>query len=177
MKFIVCFVLINFYILISSSTFADVKNKEMDYVYKLLQEKKFAEGIEQLKTLSSNNNINAQLLYSKILFSGDLIPQDFESSYFWASSAFLGGLKKSQKIIDKLDDYLTEKQINSIKDKIKIFLEKRAFIKDKRAIIQIAKFYEGYIDPPDMINAYTWYNILVPKDIKTAKIKRNDTFC
>ena len=175
MKFIVCFVLINFYILISSSTFADDKNKEMGYVYKLLQQKKFAEGIEQLKILSSNNNINAQLLYSKILFSGDLIPQDFESSYFWASSAFLGGLKNSEKIIDKLDDYLTEKQIDSIKDKIKLFLEKRAFIKDKRALIQIAKFYEGYVNPPDMINAYTWYNIAVANGIKTAKNKRNET--
>jgi hypothetical protein len=61
-----------------------------------------------------------------------------------------------------------------IKDKIKIFLEKRAFIKDKRAIIQIAKFYEGYINPPDMINAYTWYNIAVANGIKTAKNKRNE---
>jgi len=82
----------------------------MDYVYKLLQQKKFAEGIEQLKILSSNNNINAQLLYSKILFAGDLTPQDFENSYFWASSAFLGGLKNSKKIIDKLNNYLTEKK-------------------------------------------------------------------
>ena len=73
--------------------------------------KNLLEGVEQLKILSSNNDINAQLLYSKILFSGDLIPQDFENSYFWASSAFLGGLKKSKKIIDKLNDYLTEKQI------------------------------------------------------------------
>ena len=34
----------------------------------------------------------------------------------------------------------------SIKDKLKNFLEKRAFINDKRAIIQIAKFYENYIE-------------------------------
>ena len=167
--------LINLYILSSSIAFSDVIKKELDNVYNLLQEKKFFEGIEQLKILSADNNINAQLLYSKILFSGDLTPQDFENSYFWASSSFLGGLKNSKKIIDNLSNYLTEKQTDNIKEKLKLFLEKRAFIKDKRAIIQIAKFYESYIYPPDMINAYTWYNIAVANGIKTAKNKRNET--
>ena len=175
MKFIISFALVNFYILSLSKAFSDVKIKDIDYVYNILQQKKFVEGIEQLKILSANNDINAQLLYSKILFSGDLTPQDFENSYFWASSAFLGGLKNSKKIIDKLNNYLTEKKIDNINDKIKVFLEKRAFIKDKRAIIQIAKFYESYINPPDMINAYTWYNIAVANGIKTAKNKRNET--
>lgn len=174
-KYIISILLINFYLLSSSISFSEVKKLEIDNVYELLQEKKFIESIEQLKVLSTNNDIKAQLLYSKILFSGDLTPQDFENSYFWASSAFLGGLKKSKKIIDKLNKYLTEKQIDSIKDKLKLFLEERAFVKDKRAIIQIAKFYENYVNPPDMINAYTWYNIAVANGIKSAKIKRNET--
>jgi hypothetical protein len=96
-KYIIILLLINLYILSSSIAFADVKKLEIDNVYELLQEKKFFEGIEQLKLLSSNNDIKAQLLYSKILFSGDLTPQDFQNSYFWASSAFLGGLKNSKK--------------------------------------------------------------------------------
>ena len=174
-KYIISILLINFYLLSSSISFSEVKKLEIDNVYELLQEKKFIESIEQLKLLSTNNNIKAQLLYSKILFSGDLTPQDFENSYFWASSAFLGGLKNSKKIIEKLNNYLTEKQIDNIKDKLKLFLEKRAFLKDKRAIIQIAKFYENYVNPPDMINAYTWYNIAVANGIKTAKNKRNET--
>ena len=174
-RYFISALLINFYVLGSSVVFSDVKKLKIDNVYDLLQEKKFIEGIEQLKLLSSDNNIKAQLLYAKILFSGDLTPQDFENSYFWASSAFLGGLSKSKKIIDKLDEYLTDKQINGIKDKLKLFLEKRAFVKDKRAIIQIAKFYESYLTPPDMINAYTWYNIAVANGIKTAKNKRNET--
>ena len=174
-KYIIILLLINLYFLSSSITFSDVKKLEINKVYDLLQEKKFFEGIQELKLLSSKNNVQAQLLYSKILFSGDITPQDFENSYFWASSSFLGGLKKSKKIIDKLNDYLTVKQIDNIKVKLKLFLEKRAFVKDKRAIIQIAKFYESYINPPDMINAYTWYNIAVANGIKSAKNKRNET--
>ena len=174
-KYFLTVSLVNLYLLSYSIALSDVKKLEIDNVYNLLQDKKFIEGIDQLKLLSLKNDIKAQLLYSKILFSGDLTPQDFENSYFWASSAFLGGLKNSKKIIDKLDNYLTEKQINNIKDKLKLFLEKRAFVKDKRAIIQIAKFYESYINPPDMINAYTWYNIAVANGIKTAKNKRNET--
>ena len=173
-KYPISILLIILYILGSSLSLAEVKNAEMQVIYKLLQEKKFKDGIEKLEVLSKKNNLNAQLLISKIFLTGDLTPQDFENSYFWASSALLGGLKKSQKILTKLDDYLTEKQINEIKEKLRTFLEKRAIDNDKRAIVQIAKLYENYLDQPDMINAYTWYNIAVAQGIKSAKTKRNE---
>ena len=57
--------------------------------------------------------------------------------------------------------------------KLRGFLEKRAFLKDKKAIIQIAKLYENFTEPPDLVNAYTWYNIAVAQGIKTAKPKRD----
>ena len=173
-RILISFISLSFCVLGSSLYGAEDRSKDMEIVYKLLQEKKFDEGIQQLQVLSENNNINAQLLISKIFLTGDLTPQDFQNSFFWASSALLGGLKKSEKIIEKLSNYLTEKQINEIKDKLKIFLEKRAINNDKRAIVQIAKLYESYLDPPDMINAYTWYNIAVAKGIKSAKAKRDE---
>ena len=160
-------------VLIASLSFADEK-QNIQNIYKLLQEKKFEEGIKNLQILSERNVINAQLLYSKILFSGDLTPQDFEKSYFWGFSALLGGLKKSSIILEKLDKYLTEKQIEEITKKLRDFLEQRAFIRDKRAIIQIAKLYENFTEPPDLVNAYTWYNIAVAQGIKTAKPKRDE---
>ena len=150
------------------------KEKGLQNVYTLLQEKRFDEGIKNLKILSEQNDINAQLLYSKILFSGDLRPQDFENSYFWGFSALLGGLKKSSNILEKLSKYLTKEQIKEISIKLREFLEKRVFAKDKRAIIQIAKLYENYTEPPDLVNAYTWYNIAVAQGIKTAKPKRDE---
>ena len=143
-------------------------------IYTLLQEKKFEEGIKTLQILSKENDIKAQLLYSKILFSGDLTPQDFEKSYFWGLSALLGGLKKSSNILEKLNEYLTEEQIREITTKLTEFLEKRAFAKDRKAIIQIAKIYENFTEPPDLVNAYTWYNIAVAQGIKTAKPKRDE---
>ena len=166
--------IIYFLYVVSSYSYADEKKQNIQNVYKLLQEKKFEEGIKNLQILSEQNDINAQLLYSKILFSGDLIPQDFEKSYFWGFSSLLGGLKKSSSILEKLDEYLTEKQIEEITKKLRDFLEKRAFSKDKKAIIQIAKLYENYTEPRDLINAYTWYNIAVAQGIKTAKPKRDE---
>ena len=53
-------------------------------------------------------------------------------------------------------------------------MEKRAFAKDKKAIIQIAKIYEKFTEPPDLVNAYTWYNVAVAQGIKTAKPKRDE---
>ena len=173
-KYTISIFFIIFYILGSSLSLAEIKNTEIQIIYKLLQEKKFKEGIQQLEVLSKKNNLDAQLLISKIFLTGDLTPQDFENSYFWASSALLGGLKKSQNILEKLDDYLTEKQINEIKEKLRTFLEKRAIDNDKRAIVQIAKLYEYYLEQPDMINAYTWYNIAVAQGIKSAKTKRDE---
>ena len=161
-------------LLVPSYSLANEKKQNLQNIYTLLQEKKFEEGIKKLQILSEQNDIDAQLLYSKILFSGDLTPQDFENSYFWGFSALLGGLKKSSNILKKLNEYLTEEQIKDITTKLIEFLEKRAYSKDKRAIVQIAKIYENFIEPPDLINAYTWYNIAVAQGIKTAKSKRDE---
>ena len=146
----------------------DIKN-----IHQLLKDKKFTETIKKLEELSLENNIKAQLLYSKILFSGDIIPQNFEKSYKWATTSSLGGLKDSSQILKKIKSYLTEEQLIPINESIEKFLEKRAFINDKRAIIQIAKFYEKKSNPPEMINAYSWYSIAVAKGIKSAKKKRD----
>ena len=153
---------------------ANEKEQSLQNIYTLLQEKKFEEGIKSLQMLSEENDINAQLLYCKILFSGDLTPQDFENSYFWGFSALLGGLKTSSNILEKLENYLADDQISEITLKLKDFLEQKAFAKDKKAIIQIAKLYENFTEPPDLINAYTWYNIAVAQGIKTAKPKRDE---
>ena len=158
---------------LSSQTVAEENNKNLQNVYKLLQEKNFGDALKELETLCKENNMQAQLLYSKILFSGDLTPQDFETSYFWSSSALLGGLKQSNTIIEKLNEYLSEDKIGKIKENLRDFLEKKALNKDKRAIIQIAKFYETYLDSVDFINAYTWYSVAVAQGIKTAKNKRD----
>ena len=147
----------------------DIKN-----IHQLLKDKKFTETIKKLEELSLENNIKAQLLYSKILFSGDIIPQNFEKSYKWATTSSLGGLKGSSQILKKIKSYLTEDQLIPINEGIEKFLEKRAFINDKRAIIQIAKFYEKKTYPPEMINAYSWYSIAVAKGIKSAKKKRDN---
>ncbi len=159
---------------IPSHLLANEIRPSLQNIYTLLQEKKFEEGIKTLQILSEENDINAQLLYSKILFSGDLTPQDFETSYFWGFSALLGGLKKSSNILEKLSKYLTDEQISEITNKLRDFLEKRAFAKDKKAIIQIAKIYEKFTEPPDLVNAYTWYNVAVAQGIKTAKSKRDE---
>ena len=159
---------------ISGQTLAEENNKNLQNVYKLLQEKDFKDALRELEVLCQDNDIQAQLLFSKILFSGDLTPQDFESSYFWSSSALLGGLKQSNNIIEKLSEYLSEDKILKIKENLRDFLEKKALNKDKRAIVQIAKFYESFIDPVDFVNAYTWYSVAVAQGIKTAKIKRDE---
>ena len=43
----------------------------------------------------------------------------------------------------------------------------------KNAILD-AKIYENFTEPPDLVNAYTWYNIAVAQGIKTAKPKRDE---
>ena len=124
-KYISFIFLYIFFFSFSVQILANEQNKNLENVYKLLQEKNFKDGLQELQILCEDNNIQAQLLFSKILFSGDLTPQDFENSYFWSSSALLGGLKKSEIIIEKLNNYLTEDKIVKIKDNLKVFLEKK----------------------------------------------------
>ena len=172
---IINFFLLTFYLIIVSNTsYSNNHNSNLKNVYEHLRNKQFTEAINKLKDLSEENKPEAQLLYAKILYSGDITTQDFEMSYFWSNTSKLGGIKKSSNLIDKLNDLIDEENKLKINEKIKIFLNKSALAGNKLAIVQIAKWNLELSPEPNFENAYKWYNIAVALGIKTAKIKRDE---
>ena len=173
-KIVYLLILTLHFILLNTASYSNNHNNDIKDVYEHLRNKQFSEAIKELKNLSEKNKPNAQLLYSKILYSGEITTQDFEMSYFWANTSKLGGLKKSSNILDKLNDFIDDENKFKINEKIKIFLEKLALSGDRLAIIQIAKWNLELIPEPNFENAYKWYNIAVAIGIKSAKIKRDE---
>jgi len=172
-KLIHFFVSTLYLVVVSNFSYSNSHNNNLENVYQHLRNKQFTEAINKLKDLSEKNKPKAQLLYAKILYSGEITTQDFEISYFWANMSKLGGLKKSSNIISKLNDLIDEENKLKINEKIKIFLNKSALAGDKLAIVQIAKWNLELSPEPNFENAYKWYNIAVALGIKTAKIKRD----
>ena len=173
-KIIHLFLLTLYLIVVSNKSYSNNHNINLENVYEHLRNKQFTEAINKLKNLSEKNIAEAQLLFAKILYSGEITTQDFEMSYFWANTSKLGGLKKSSNIISKLNDLIDEENKLKINEKIKIFLNKSALAGDKLAIIQIAKWNLQLSPEPNFENAYKWYNIAVALGIKSAKIKRDE---
>ena len=172
---IIHFFLITLYlIIVSNNSYSNNHNNNLENVYDHLRNKQFTEAINKLKDLSEKNKPEAQLLYAKILYSGEITTQDFEMSYFWSNTSKLGGLKKSSNIINKLNNLIDEENKLKINEKIKVFLNKSALAGDKLAIVQIAKWNLELSPEPNFENAYKWYNIAVALGIKTAKIKRDE---
>ena len=149
-------------------------NKNIKDVYEHLKNNQFSEAINELKNLSEKNKTEAQLLYAKILYSGEITTQDFKMSYFWANTSKLGGLKDNSKILDKLNNLIDNEHKSKINEKIKVFLEKLSLSGNKLAIVQIAKWNLELSPEPNFENAYKWYNIAVALGIKSAKIKRDE---
>ncbi len=168
------FLLTLYLIIVSNKSYSNNHNNNLENVYEHLRNKQFTEAINKLKDLSEKNKPEAQLLYAKILYSGEITTQDFEMSYFWANTSRLGGLKKSLNIISKLNDLIDEENRLKINEKIKIFLNKSALAGDKLAIVQIAKWNLELSPEQNFENAYKWYNIAVALGIKSAKIKRDE---
>ena len=160
--------------IVSNTSYSNNHNNNLKNVYEHLRNKQFTEAINKLKDLSEKNKPEAQLLYAKILYSGEITTQDFEMSYFWSNTSKLGGLKKSSNIINKLNDLIDEENKLKINEKIKIFFNKLALSGNKLAIVQIAKWNLELSPEPNFENAYKWYNIAVALGIKTAKIKRDE---
>ena len=173
-KIIHFFLLILYLIIAANKSYSNNHNNNLENVYEHLRNKQFTEAINKLRDLSEKNKPEAQLLYSKILYSGEITTQDFEMSYFWANTSKLGGLKKSSDIISKLNDLIDEENKLKIHEKIETFLNKSALTGDKLAIVQIAKWNLELSPEPNFENAYKWYNIAVALGIKTAKIKRDE---
>ncbi len=173
-KIIYFFLLTLYLIIVSNKSYSNNHNNNLENVYEHLRNKQFTEAINELRDLSEKNKPEAQLLYAKILYSGEITTQDFEMSYFWANTSKLGGLKKSSNIINKLNDLIDEENKLKINEKIKIFLNKSALSGDKLAIVQVAKWNLELSPEPNFENAYKWYNIAVALGIKSAKIKRDE---
>jgi len=172
--FFVFFISFTFICEINSVFSSDKEILKFKDSIKLLKEKKFPEAISSLKTISDDNNVKAQHMLSQILYSGNITTQDFEKSYYWANIAKLGGYKKSEKIVELLNDLLDENQKITINKSIKTFLEKKAMEYNKLAIIQIAKWYLTLSEEIDYQNSYKWYNVAVAIGIKTAVNKRDE---
>ena len=168
------FLLTLYLIIVSNKSYSNNHNNNLENVYEHLRNKQFTEAINKLKDLSEKNKPEAQLLYAKILYSGEITTQDFENSYFWANTSKLGGLKKSSNIIFKLNDLIDEENKLKINEKIKQFLNKSALAGDKLAIVQIAKWNLELSPEQNFENAYKWFNIAVALGIKSAKIKRDE---
>ena len=173
-KIIHLFLLTLYLIIVSNKSYSNNHDNNLENVYEHLRNKQFTEAINKLKDLSKKNKPKAQLLYAKILYSGEITTQDFEMSYFWSNTSELGGLKKSSNIISKLNDLIDEENKLKINEKIKKFLNKSALSGDKLAIVQIAKWNLELSPEPNFENAYKWYNIAVALGIKSAKIKRDE---
>ena len=168
------FLLTLYLIIVSNKSYSNNHNNYLENVYEHLRNKQFTEVINELRDLSEKNKPEAQLLYAKILYSGEITTQDFEMSYFWSNTSKLGGLKKSSNIISKLNDLIDEENKLKINEEIKKFLNKSALSGDKLAIVQIAKWNLELSPEPNFENAYKWYNIAVALGIKSAKIKRDE---
>ena len=173
-KIIFLFMLVSNLPILNNPSYGNNHNSNIKGVYEYLRNKQFSEAIDELKDLSKNNKPEAQLLYSKILYSGEITTQDFEMSYFWAITSKLGGLKKSSDILDKLNNLIDDENRFKINEKIKIFLEKLALSGNKLAIVQVAKWNLELSPEPNFENAYKWYNIAVALGIKSAKTKRDE---
>ena len=65
--------------IVSNTSYSNNHNNNLKNVYEHLRNKQFTEAINKLKDLSEKNKPEAQLLYAKILYSGEITPQDFEN--------------------------------------------------------------------------------------------------
>ena len=172
---IIYFFFLTFYLLvITNISYSDNHDYNIKNVYEDLRNKQFSEAYDKLKNLSEKNNPTAQLLFAKILYSGEITTQDFEMSYFWANTSKLGGVKKSSNILNKLNDLINDENKLIINEKIEKFLNKLALSGNKLAIVQIAKWNLELSPEPNFENAYKWYNIAVALGIKSAKMKRDE---
>ena len=173
-KIIYFFISALYIIIVSNVSYANNHNNNLKNVYEHLRNKEFSEALNELKTLSQKNKPKAQLLYAKILYSGEITTQDFEMSYFWANTSKLGGVKKSSNLLNKLNDLIDNENKLKINEKIREFLEKLALSGNKLAIVQIARWNLILSPEENFENAYKWYNIAVALGIKSARVKRDE---
>ena len=151
-----------------------VGNNEFSRGVQAVKDKNFQLAVNLFETAASRSEYEAQYNLAYLLRHGKGRPQNYADALYWVMLAQLVGIELAEKLAEEIEDRLTEKQLESVLEKVKVHLEDRIETGEFEAIPQLAYYYHALLPEADFEKAYLWYAIAVALDLQEVIELRND---
>ena len=117
----------------------------------------YGEAFKKFNYLANLGLHDAQYNLAVILKSGKGVPKDYSEALFWSWRARLGGIDLAIDQASELIEYIPEKALKELRNRVMSALDERIFQGDSSAIQRLANYYLVIVKEPDYEKAYLWF--------------------
>ena len=130
------------------STFFSLANDSVltnsDILFKqatdFVKSKNYEEAILIFEKLAKNSEHDAQYNLAVILKAGKGKPKKYTDSLYWAYLSKLGNISEADDLVSELVDLVPEKTVETIRQEVKVYLEKSIESGSETSILQFVMF-------------------------------------
>ena len=149
-------------------------NDEFSRGVQAVKDKNFQLAANLFETAASRSEYEAQYNLAYLLRHGKGRPQNYADASYWVLLSQLGGIELAEELAEEIEDRLTEKQFETVLEKVEGHLEDRIETGEFEAIPQLAYFYHALLPEADFEKAYLWYAIAVALNLQEVTELRDD---
>ena len=177
--FVFMFLILN----IPSFTFSQESNSNVKDIDESLV--KFQEGVDAVKEknyevaadifeeLASLGDIDAQFNLAILTRNGLGRAQNYSDALYWTWLSFVGGLEKSEKVLEKILELVPENSQVEIRARVSAYILDQINSGDRKALMHYGKYYLDVLSDADYNKAYLFYSIASAFGEQGAKEKRD----
>ena len=136
--------------------------------------KKYEEAIVIFEKLANNHEHDAQYNLAVILKAGKGKTKKYTDSLYWAYLSKLGDISEADNLISDLTDLIPEKTVDTVREKVKVYLEKSVENGSEISIMYLGKFFLEVVEEKEYSSAYKWFTVGAALGLENAVILRDD---
>tara|TARA_A100001011_G_C14297441_1_gene839113 strand:- start:986 stop:1642 length:657 start_codon:yes stop_codon:yes gene_type:complete len=169
-----------FYFLLFSLAFTNqTELSNSDFLFKkatdFVKNKQYEKAISIFERLANNSEHDAQYNLAIILKAGKGKTKKYTDSLYWAYLSKLGDINEADDLVSELVDLIPEKEVENIREKVKVYLEKSIDGGSKTSIMHLGKFFLEIVQEKEYPSAYKWFTVGAALGLKNAIEMRDDT--
>ena len=173
LKSLLIYLFLSFFSLANNSvlTNSDVLFKQAtDFV----KSKKYDEAILIFEKLAKNSEHDAQYNLAVILKAGKGKTKKYTDSLYWAYLSKLGNISEADDLVSELIDLVPEKTVETIREEVKVYLEKSIENGSETSIMQLGKFFLEIANEKEYTSAYKWFTVGAALGLENAIEMRDE---
>ena len=138
-----------------------------------VKEKNYEVAADIFEELASLGDIDAQFNLAILTRNGLGRAQNYSDALYWTWLSFVGGLEKSEKVLEKILELVPDNTQQEIRARVSVYILDQINSGDRKALMHYGKYYLDVLSDADYNKSYLFYSIASAFGEQGAKEKRD----